>query len=201
MSAQSGEQQEDDVTRLLLRVEGGDRQAVDLLLPVVYQELRRLASSYLQRERGNHTLQPTALVHEAYLRLVDQSRVQWQNRAHFFGVSAQMMRRLLVDHARTQGARKRGGDVNKIQLEDGLVAGTSREAGLVAVDDALRALEAQDPVKARIVEMRFFGGLSIEETAVAMDLSTATVNRHWRMAKAWLHGELGKGPAQEPPLK
>lgn len=187
---------EQDVTRLLLRLEGGDRDAVDLLLPVVYRELRRLAAGYLQRERNNHTLQPTALVHEAYMRMVDQSRVQWQNRAHFFGVAAQMMRRVLVDHARTQGARKRGGDVNKIQLEDGLVAGGSREAELIAVDDALRALELQDPVKARIVEMRFFGGLSIEETAVAMSLSTATVNRHWRMAKAWLHGELSSNREQ-----
>lgn len=187
---------EQDVTRLLLRLEGGDRDAVDLLLPVVYRELRRLAAGYLQRERNNHTLQPTALVHEAYMRMVDQSRVQWQNRAHFFGVAAQMMRRVLVDHARTQGARKRGGDVNKIQLEDGLVAGGSREAELIAVDDALRALEVQDPVKARIVEMRFFGGLSIEETAVAMSLSTATVNRHWRMAKAWLHGELSSNREQ-----
>lgn len=193
MSPQADDQQE--VTRLLSRMEEGDREAVDLLLPVVYRELRRLASSYLQRERGNHTLQPTALVHEAYLRMVDQSRVQWQGRAHFFGVAAQMMRRILVDHARTQGARKRGGDVNKIQLEDGLAVGTSREAGLIAVDDALRALEAVDPEKAKIVEMRFFAGLSIEETAAAMGLSTATVNRHWRMAKAWLHAELGKEEA------
>lgn len=188
---------EQDVTRLLLRMEGGDRDAVDLLLPVVYRELRRLAAGYLQRERGNHTLQPTALVHEAYMRMVDQSRVQWQNRAHFFGVAAQMMRRVLVDHARTQGARKRGGDIDKIQLEDGLVPGSSREAELIAVDDALKALESQDPVKAKIVEMRFFGGLSIEETAVAMSLSTATVSRHWRMAKAWLHGELSGGGSQQ----
>ncbi len=154
-----------DVTQLLLKIEHGDRHAVDLLLPMVYRELRRLAGGYLQQERGSHTLQPTALVHEAYLRMVDQSGVQWQNRAHFFGVAAQMMRRVLVDHARGLGARKRGGDVDKTPLGDELVASIERDSELVAVDDALSELEKFDPEKAKVVELRFFGGLSIEETA------------------------------------
>lgn len=190
MTAHSSEQP--DVTQLLLQMEHGDRHAVDLLLPVVYRELRRLAAGYLQRERGGHTLQPTALVHEAYMRMVDQSRVHWQNRAHFFGVAAQMMRRVLVDHARSQGARKRGGDVEKTQLGEELVASLERSSELVAIDDALIALEQLDPAKARIVELRFFGGLSIEETAAATGVSVATVNRQWRMAKAWLFSELQK---------
>jgi RNA polymerase sigma factor (TIGR02999 family) len=190
MTAHASEQP--DVTQLLLQMEHGDRHAVDLLLPVVYRELRRLAAGYLQRERGGHTLQPTALVHEAYMRMVDQSRVHWQNRAHFFGVAAQMMRRVLVDHARSQGARKRGGDVEKTQLGEELVASLERSSELVAIDDALTALEQLDPAKARIVELRFFGGLSIEETAAATGVSVATVNRQWRTAKAWLFSELQK---------
>ena len=173
-------------------MEHGDRHATDLLLPVVYRELRRLAAGYLQRERGGHTLQPTALVHEAYMRMVDQSRVQWQNRAHFFGVAAQMMRRVLVDHARSQGASKRGGDVEKTPLCEDLVASIERNSELVAIDDALTALEQFDPVKAKVVELRFFGGLSIEETAAATGVSVATVNRQWRMAKAWLFAQLQK---------
>jgi RNA polymerase sigma factor (TIGR02999 family) len=181
-----------DVTQLLLRMEHGDRHATDLLLPVVYRELRRLAAGYLQRERGGHTLQPTALVHEAYMRMVDQSRVQWQNRAHFFGVAARMMRRVLVDHAQSQGASKRGGDVEKKPLSDDLVASIERNSELVAIDDALTALEEFDPVKAKVVELRFFGGLSIEETAAATGVSVATVNRQWRMAKAWLYTQLQK---------
>jgi RNA polymerase sigma factor (TIGR02999 family) len=179
-----------DVTQLLLQMEHGDRHAVDVLLPAVYRELRRLAAGYLQREREGHTLQPTALVHEAYMRMVDQSRVHWQNRAHFFGVAAQMMRRVLVDHARTQGARKRGGDVEKSPLGEDLVASLERSSELVAIDDALAALEQLDPAKAKVVELRFFGGLSIEETAAATGVSVATVNRQWRMAKAWLFAEL-----------
>ena len=181
-----------DVTQLLLKIEHGDRHAVDLLLPMVYRELRRLAGGYLQQERGSHTLQPTALVHEAYLRMVDQSRVQWQNRAHFFGVAAQMMRRVLVDHARGLGARKRGGDVDKTPLGDDLVASIERDSELVAVDDALSELEKFDPEKAKVVELRFFGGLSIEETAAATGVSVATVNRQWRLAKAWLFAQLKK---------
>jgi RNA polymerase sigma factor (TIGR02999 family) len=183
---------EPDVTQLLLRLEQGDRQAVDLLLPAVYRELRRLAAGYLQRERGGHTLQPTALVHEAYLRMVDQSRVQWQNRGHFFGIAAQMMRRVLVDHARSQGANKRGGGAEKLPLGEELVASIERSSELVAIDDALAALEQMDPDKAKVVELRFFGGLSIEETAAATGVSVATVNRQWRMAKAWLYAELQK---------
>ncbi len=162
---------EGDVTQLLLRMEEGDPQAVDLLLPVVYRELRRLAGSYLNGERGSHTLQPTALVHEAYLRVVDQSRVQWRNRAHFLGVAAQMMRRVLVDHARTRGAGKRGGGAEKQQLDDNLAVSVERGSELVAVDEALKALEVLDPEKAKVVELRFFGGLSIEETADATGVS------------------------------
>lgn len=186
---------EPDITALLLRMEGGDRHAVDLLLPVVYRELRRLAGGYLRNERGNHTLQPTALVHEAYVRLVDQTRIQWQGRAHFMGVAAQMMRRILVDHARSQGAHKRGGNVEKLQLDAGVVASADRQPELVAIDDALTALEQIDPAKAKMVELRFFAGLSIEETAAAMEVSVATVNRQWKTAKAWLYGELQRKQA------
>ncbi len=179
-----------DVTQLLLRVTDGDRAAVDTLLPFIYKELRALAGSYLRRERASHTLEATALVHEAYLRLVDQTRVQWQNRAHFFAVAASQMRRILVDYARAHGASKRGAGSQKVTLDDGVAASTDRTDELVAVDDALQALAVFDPVKSRIVELRFFGGLSIEETAAVLETSEATVNRQWRMAKAWLYGQL-----------
>ena len=181
------------VTQLLLEVSQGNRTAVEELLPLIYEELRRLAGGYLRRERSNHTLQATALVHEAYLKMVDQTRVEWQNRAHFFGVAANLMRRILVDHARTHGALKRGSGVDKISLEDGLVATGEREAEVVAVDDALETLAKVDPMKSRVVELRFFGGLSIEETAEVLGVSEATVNRQWRMAKAWLYGQLKNG--------
>jgi len=181
------------VTQLLLEISEGNRNAAEELLPLIYDELRRLAGGYLRRERAGHTLEATAVVHEAYLRLVDQNRVQWQNRAQFFGVAANLMRRILVDHARGHGAHKRGGGVEKIVLEDGLVASAERSAELVAVDDALQTLAQVDPLKSRIVELRFFGGLSIEETAEVLQSSTATVNRQWRMAKAWLYGQLKNG--------
>jgi RNA polymerase sigma factor (TIGR02999 family) len=181
------------VTQLLLELSQGDRTAVEELLPLIYDELRRLAGGYLRRERANHTLQATALVHEAYLKMVDQTRVQWQNRAHFFGVAANLMRRILVDHARSHGAQKRGSGIEKISLEDGLVASGERAAEVVAVDDALETLAKVDPVKSRIVELRFFGGLSVEETAEVLNISVATANRQWRMARAWLYGQLKNG--------
>ena len=180
----------ENVTQLLIEISNGDREAVDLLLPVIYDELRKLAANYLRRERPDHTLQPTALVHEAYLRLVDQTRVNWQNRAHFFGIAAQIMRRLLVDHARRHNAEKRGQDFQKISLDENIDRAVDRSAELIALDDALKALAVFDPQKARIVELRYFGGLSIEETAELLGLTGTTIKRHWRFAKAWLHGEM-----------
>lgn len=179
-----------DVTLLLVEASRGDRGAVDALLPHVYKELRRLAGGYMKREREGHTLDATGLVHEAYMRLVDQSRVEWQNRSHFFGIAATAMRRILVDHARARQADKRGGGIEHAEIVDDLVASDERGDELIAVDEALERLAVWDPVKSRVVELRFFGGLSIEECAEVMEVSVATVNRHWRMAKAWLHGEL-----------
>ena len=178
------------MTKLLLDLSGGDRGAVDLLLPVIYDELRKLAANYLRRERPDHTLQPTALVHEAYLHLVDQTRVNWQNRAHFFGVAAQIMRRLLIDHARKHNAEKRGQDYEKLSLDENIDRSVERSGDLIALDDALNALASFDEQKARLVELRYFGGLSIEETADVLGVTPTTVKRHWRLAKAWLYGEL-----------
>jgi RNA polymerase sigma factor (TIGR02999 family) len=186
------EQRTDNVTQLLIEVSKGDREAVDLLLPVIYDELRKLAANYLRRERPDHTLQPTALVHEAYLRLVDQTRANWQNRAHFFGVAAQIMRRLLVDHARKHNAEKRGQDFQKLSLDENVDRAVERGAELIALDDALKALAQFDEQKARVVELRYFGGLSIEETADVLGVAPTTIKRHWRFAKAWLYGEMQK---------
>lgn len=183
----------ENVTQLLIELSNGDRDAVDLLLPVIYDELRQLAANYLRRERPDHTLQPTALVHEAYLRLVDQTRVNWQNRAHFFGVAAQIMRRLLVDYARKHNAEKRGQDFQKLSLDENIDRPIERSTELIALDDALKALAAFDGQKARMVELRYFGGLSIEETADVLGVSPITVKRHWRFAKAWLYGEMQRG--------
>jgi RNA polymerase sigma-70 factor (ECF subfamily) len=179
-----------NITRLLIEVTHGDTAAVDRVLPLIYDELRTLAANYLRRERTDHTLQPTALVHEAYLRLVDQTRVTWQNRAHFFGIAAQMMRRILVDHARKQAAGKRGGEVQRFSLDENIDHAVERHAELIALDEALKALAAIDEQKARMVELRYFGGLSVEETAEALNVATATVHRHWRATKAWLYGEM-----------
>ncbi|HVF51142.1 MAG TPA: sigma-70 family RNA polymerase sigma factor [Pyrinomonadaceae bacterium] len=176
-----------DVTQLLLDWSSGKREAMDDLLPLVYKELRQLADRYLRRERSDHTLQATALVHEAYLKLIDQRNVQWQNRAHFFGVAAQAMRRILVDHARNHQAAKRGSGGQKISLDEGLMVTDERAHELVALDDALNELAGFDEQKGRIVELRFFGGLTIEETAEVLGIGTATVIREWRMAKAWLY--------------
>jgi RNA polymerase sigma factor (TIGR02999 family) len=178
------------VTRLLLQWTDGDARALDHLLPLVYDELRRLAQSYLRRENVGHTLQSTALVHEAYLRLVDQRDVNWQNRSHFFGIAAQMMRRVLVDHARAHHAAKRGSGGIKVTLDEGLVAAEQRDVNVIALDDALNKLAEMDPQQSRVVELRFFAGLSIEETAEVMKISPATVKRDWAMAKAWLYGEM-----------
>jgi len=161
-------------------------------MPLVYNELRRLADHYLRQERQDHTLQPTALVHEAYLKLIDQTRVDWQNRAHFFGVAAQVMRRILVDHARRHRASKRGGFQQKLTLDEAIDYSQSRDVDLVALDDALNALARLDARQSRIVELRFFGGLTIEETAEALDIAPATVKVDWSMAKAWLRREISR---------
>src|ERR1700684_245907 len=177
----------------LLRAWGdGDRDALDRLTPVVYDELRRLARRYMRGERPGHSLQTTALVNEAYMRLVDYKSMQWQNRAHFFAVSAQLMRRILVEHARRHNL-KRGGGVPHVSFEDTAIVGGDRAADLVALDDAIEALARIDPRKVQVVEMRFFGGLSVEETAEVLKISTVTVMRDWSTAKAWLYRELTGG--------
>ena len=176
---------------MLIELTDGNTEVVDGILPHIYGELRRLASSYLRRERSDHTLQPTALVHEAYIKLIDQKRVKWQNRAHFFGIAAQVMRRILMDHARKHNAEKRGGEFEKLPLEEEiLIVSHDKSAELIALDDALEALAQMDEQKAKIVELRYFGGLSIEETAEVMGVSVPTINRQWRMAKAWLYGQI-----------
>jgi RNA polymerase sigma factor (TIGR02999 family) len=174
----------------------GDTAALDQLLPLVHEELRRLARRQMRHERPGHTLQATALVNEAYLRLIDVKRIRWQNRAHFFAMAARVMRRILVDSARARGYQKRGGRTQKVSLDEALVV--SREPGqdLVALDDALQALAAFDPRKSQVVEMRFFGGLSVEETAQALHVSADTVMRDWRLAKVWLLREL-RGTARD----
>ena len=179
-----------DVTQLLVHWGKGDKQALDRLMPLVYDELHRMASRYLRRERQGHTLQTTALINETYLRIVDQDRVNWQNRAHFFGVAAQMMRRILVDHARSHLYAKRGGGAQKLTLDEAIATPQERDLDLVALDDALTALAEIDPQQSRIIELRFFGGLTIEETAEVLNISPATVKRDWNMAKAWLYGEI-----------
>jgi len=178
------------VTRLLQRWQGGDRQALEDITPLVYHELRRIAAGYLRRERSGHTLQPTELLHEAFLRLINQNDQTWKNRAHFFGVAAHLMRNILVDHARAKASGKRGGGAEKVPLDEAVSAAASRPMLLIALDDALQELEKLDPRKAQIVELRFFGGMSIEETAEATGISTATVGREQRMAEAWLQRQM-----------
>jgi RNA polymerase sigma-70 factor, ECF subfamily len=181
---------QEGVTDLLLAWRAGDDGARDLLLETVYSELRRRAGAYLRRERGGHALQATALVHEAYLRLVDQNRVVWQNRAHFMAVAAQLMRRILVDHARGELAAKRGGARQRITLVEDHASAGPRDVELIGLDEALRELASLDPQQERVVELRYFGGLSIEETAEALGISPATVKRDWAMARAWLFSKL-----------
>jgi len=181
-----------NVTSLLIAWNQGDQSALDQLMAVVYDELRLLARGYLRRERSNHTLQSKDLVHEAYLRLIDQKRVTWQNRSHFFGIAAQMMRRILVNHAKARHSAKRGAAAIKLTLDEAVNFAERREVDLVALDDALGDLEVIDPQQCRIVELRFFGGLSIEETAEVLGISPATVNREWSVAKLWLHREIDR---------
>ena len=183
----------ENITDLLVSYGRGDKESLDKLMPVVYDELRRQAARYLRREQPGHTLQTTALIHEAYVRLVDQRNVQWQNRAHFFGIAAQMMRRILVDHARTKKRAKRGGSDIKVSLDDATVAAKGQDLDVVAVDEALTRLAKIDEQQSRVVELRFFSGLTVEETAAVMGISPATVKRDWSMAKAWLHRELSGG--------
>lgn len=171
----------------------GHREALDRLMPVVYQELRKIAAGYLKRERPEHTLQPTALIHEAYLRLMGGDLPSWQSRAHFYGVAARVMRQILVEHARGHAAAKRGGGAKKVALDDATLFSPARSADLVALDAALEALSAFDERKGRVIELRFFGGLSLEETAEALGVSVATVGRELRLAQAWMQRELG-GP-------
>jgi RNA polymerase sigma factor (TIGR02999 family) len=179
------------ITQLLIQWRNGDQAALNKLLPQVYSELRRLANYYLRQERAGHTLQPTALVHEVYLRLVDEREVDWQNRAHFFGIAAVRMRHILVEYARSRQAAKRGGGEYRLSLSEADEKAEKTDVNLLALDDALQRLEILDPQKVRIVELRYFGGLTIEETAEVLKISPATVKRDWSMARAWLRGEIG----------
>ncbi len=185
-----GEGLQHEVTQILHEWSGGDADAPARLMPLVYDELRRQARNYMSKERGSHALQPTALVHEAYLRMVDQTRVNWQNRAHFYGLAASMMRRILVDHARALATEKRGGAVVRLSIEDVQIPLEQRAADFVALDEALEELSKFDERKARIVEMRFFGGLTDEEIAEVLGVSSRTVLRDWKTARLWLFREL-----------
>jgi RNA polymerase sigma factor (TIGR02999 family) len=182
-----------EITRTLIRFSKGDNSALDFLLPAIYDELRRLAAAQLQHERPGHTLQPTALAHEAYLRLVNQRDVTWQNRAHFLGVAAQAMRRILADHARRHRAEKRGGDAVRVTIDESDLPAAPSDVMADELDVALEDLARLEPRHARIVELRFFGGLTIEETAEVVGVSPATVKRDWMLARAWLYRELKQG--------
>jgi RNA polymerase sigma factor (TIGR02999 family) len=183
-----------EVTQLLVNWSRGDKAALEQLMPLVYGELRRLASAYLRRERPNHTLQSTALVHEAFMRLVNQRDVEWRSRAHFYGIAAQMIRRILVDYARSQHAEKRGAGAVKLELDEAMAAPSQSEFDLLGLNEALERLSAMDERQGRIVELRFFAGLSIEETAEVMQLSPASIKREWQSARAWLFRELTRNP-------
>lgn len=181
-----------EITQLLLDWRNGDRTALDKLTPLVYRELRKLADGYLRRERRDHTLQATALVHEAYLHLIDQSQLDWQNRAHFFGVAAKLMRRILVDHARAHTAAKRGGGKTELPLDEAIATPGGRPPDIIALDQALEDLAKVDERKSRIIELRYFGGLSMEDTAEVTAISVATVRRELRLAETWLYGQMKK---------
>jgi RNA polymerase sigma-70 factor (ECF subfamily) len=183
-----------EVTELLQAWSEGDQGALDRLVPLVYAELHRLAKSYMRKEQAEQTMQTTALIHEAYLRLIDASRVQWQNRAHFFGVAAHLMRQILVGAARERGAQKRGGDAQQVSLDEALLVSQGQDEDLVAIDEALSALAEVDARKAQVVELRFFGGLTEEETATALKVSPETVRRDWRIARSWLRRYLSGEP-------
>jgi len=182
----------DHVTQLLIDCSNGSQDAFKQLFPLVYEELRRLAHRYMTQERAGHTLQTTAVVHEAYLRLIDQKHVQWQNRAHFFAIASQMMRRILITHAQSHAYAKRGGGALKVSLDEAAVLSPERASDLIALDEALKGLTAIDPRRSQVVELRFFGGLSNEEIAEVLNISTNTVTRDWNVAKAWLHREMSK---------
>ena len=181
-----------EVTQLLVDWGNGDQAALERLLPLVNNELRKLARRYMRRENPGHSLETSALVNEAYLRLIDQHHVQWQNRAHFFGIAAQLMRRVLVEHARNRNRAKRGGDWQRVSFDAAAEMGRAGEPDLIALDDALSDLARMDPQQSRIVELRYFGGLTIEETAEVLGISHSTVERDWGLARAWLRRELGK---------
>ena len=182
-----------EVTRLLAEVRGGNREAESQLIPLVYNELRRLAQHYMRSERSNHTLQATAVVHEAYLRLVKQRNVTWQNKAHFFAVAASLMRRILCDYARSRGRGKRGGEQKVVPLDEALVFSEEKSEEMIDLDRALTRLAEIDERKSRIVELRFFGGLTVEETAAELGISPETVKRKWHAARAWLYREIHMG--------
>jgi len=179
-----------EVTQLLERWAHGDRAAFETMAGVVHRELRQIAEAYLRRERPGHTLQPTALVNEAYMKMLDITQVSWQNKAHFIGVAANQMRRILVDHARNHNAQKRGGEFQILTLNEEIDKADEESTDLIALDDALNELAKMDPVKAKIVELRYFGGLSTTETAEVLGVSPITVKRHWKLTKAWLYGQL-----------
>ena len=180
------------MTRWLVAASAGDVQALEALLPLVYDELHRQAVRFFHRERAGHTLQPTALVNEVYLRLINQRDANWQNRAQFFGIAAEMMRRILVSHARSRQAQKRGGAAQRLTLDENVAAAPERDLNLLALDEALTRLEQLDPEKSRMVELRFFSGLSVHETAEVMGVSPRTIDRQWQTAKAWLYREIGR---------
>jgi len=185
-----------EITQMLVAWSEGDQAALEQLTPLVYRELHRLAKGYLRRERDGHLLQTTALINEAYLRLIDWKDVRWQNRAHFFGVAAQLMRRILVDFARTRHQARHGGGARQVSFEEAEAMSVERSAELIALDEALEQLSTIDPRRSRIVELRFFGGLSEEETAEVLKVSPRTVRREWSLARAWLHRELRAGGAR-----
>jgi RNA polymerase sigma factor (TIGR02999 family) len=186
------EAQTHEVTQLLIDWSNGDRAALDKLMPLIDAELRRLAHRYMSRERAGHTLQTTALVNEAFVRLVNRKNIQWQNRAHFFGIAAQSMRTILVDHARSHACAKRGGGAGTLVLDEALVVSQQKASEVLALDDALKQLALIDPQQSTIVELRFFGGLTVEEAAEVLHISPATIKREWSTAKAWLYHELAK---------
>jgi RNA polymerase sigma-70 factor (ECF subfamily) len=190
-----------EITQLLSELSGGEEGALDRLLPLVEGELRRIAARHMRRENPNHTLQTTALVNDAFLKLVGQREVRWQNRAHFFALSSQVMRRILLDHARGRARAKRGGDLDRVGLREAETVSRERSEELIALDDALNRLAEFDPLKSRIVEMRHFGGLTVEEAAEVLGVAPVTVMRHWSLAKAWLRRELRGGKNSDPPKR
>ena len=187
-----------ELTQLLIAWSNGSQEALDQLFPLVYEELRRLAHRYMGRERRGHTLQTTAVVHEAYLRLIDQKQVEWQNRAHFFAIAAQMMRRILITHAQSHAYAKRGGGALKVSLDEAAILSQERAGELIALDEALNSLTTIDPRRSQVVELRFFGGLSNEEIAAVLKISPNTVTRDWNVAKAWLYREMNKRQEDGP---